>query len=162
MSTLATNRRDMLKLGALAAVPLAALAPAGALAAQAAANPAAEQAQIAALMREAVRRYNAGGVAACAGLTSCGGVLDLPGDIRALRLAGEAEPEVALADDQVTAHWSHPATAVREYAFDGDSTAERMARFQGNPAVQSESAVTLVAEMRRTADSWTIRRLHLA
>ncbi|MFC3100930.1 hypothetical protein [Altererythrobacter lauratis] len=162
MSTLATNRRDILKLGALAAAPLAALAPAGALATQAGANAEAELGKITALMRDAVRRFNAGGVAACAGLASCGDALALPGDIRALRLAGEADPEVALADDQMTAHWSHPATAVREHAFAGDSTAERMARFQGNAAAQSETAVTLVAEMWRRADGWTISRLYLA
>lgn len=159
MSSLATNRRDLLKLGALAAVPVAALAPAAAIAAP---DTAAEAAQVRALMRDAVRRFNAGGVAACADLTSCGDALALPPGTSALRLAGEAEPEVALAADGAAARWSQAAVAVRQQSFDGDTTLERMARFQGQVATQSESAVTLVADLARTAQGWAISRLHLA
>ena len=163
MSTLATNRRDLLKLGALAAVPVAALAPAAALAApDAVPDIAAEAAQVRALMREAVRRFNASGIIACADLTSCGNALALPPNTSALRLAGEAEPEVALAADGATARWSHAAVAVQQHSFEGDTTLERMARFQGQAATQSESAVTLVADLARTARGWAISRLHLA
>ena len=162
MSTLSTDRRTMLKFGALAAAPVAALAPGAVMAAQPAPDPAGDQAAVAALMREAVRRFNAQGTQGCTALAACAGAIALPAGLTALRLDGAAEPDVAVSEDGASARWTQSVTVVRDTAFDGDSTIERMARFQGQPAARSEAPARLAAELSRTAQGWVIGRLQLA
>lgn len=162
MNKLSSNRRDMLKLGVLAAVPGVVLAPQATPIAAPTPDPSMEGAYIAALIRDAVRRFNTGGAAACADLTGGSKAITLPAQVTALRLSDEAEADVAFAEGLDAARWSQAAVVVREKAFDGETTLERMARFQGQPATRSEQAGLLTAELSRTSTGWAITRLAFA
>lgn len=148
MSTGSTDRRNVLKLGALAAAPLAALAPGAVLAAEdgTAARLARleDEKAIAALARDALRRFDLFGIDPM---------------IIAITPNPQAEPQISLSADGTSATCRRACTAQIDTAFAGQTTLERMARFQGQSAARSTCPATLETRLQRTAQGWAVRSL---
>lgn len=151
MSAQSTDRRTMLKLGALAVAPLAALAPGVVLAADdgSAARLARleDEQAIAALARDVVKRVNAGEA------------LGQDPAISAVAPDQANDPHIIFATDGTSATLRRACTTRRDVAFTGQSTLEQMARFQGQAAASSVQSATLEAHMARTPQGWAVTRL---
>jgi hypothetical protein len=75
-------------------------------------------------------------------------------------LGGEAE--LTLADDALTATARCACRIEREIAFTGDTTLERMARFEGHGHHRHEERAVLTTEFVKGTRGWTIARARLA
>jgi hypothetical protein len=162
-----TDRRSMLKLGALAATPLAVLAPSAVLAASDDGTAARlslleTRTAIEELARKVVRRFNDGGVQACADLARCADAFRLDPQLSAIRPDPAADMVVELAADSSTATCRLACLAEHSLAFAGDTTIERMARFQGQSAATSTTSATLDLALERSGQGWTVRTMHVA
>ncbi len=161
-----TDRRSMLKLGALAATPLAVLAPSAVLAASddsAARLSLLETRQaIEDLARKVVRRFNNGGADACADLARCSDAFRLDPMLSAIRPDPDVDLAVELAADGASAICRQQCRAEQALAFAGNTTVERMARFQGHTETTGSTPATLELTMERSANGWAIRTMHVA
>lgn len=158
-----TTRRDALKLGALAAAPVAALAPAAALAGDGAAARLArmeDERAIEGLVKRFVRRFNGSGN--CGEFVASAGAIRIDPQVCAIRPDDSRDPQVTLAADGTKATWLSHAEVDLLTDFNGDTTIEKMARFQGQGTASSRSHRRLEADFARTRDGWTITRLTLA
>ncbi|MES2700874.1 MAG: hypothetical protein V4647_14785 [Pseudomonadota bacterium] len=148
-------RREVLKFGALAALPVAGLVPSAASAAddgsRARLAVLEDERAIREAARAAIARFNAG---------ACGDVACFDPAISAVVEDAAAAAEIALNGDDAT--YRRAATVARSTAFTGQTTIEKMARFQGHEAASKHSAGLIEARLTRTADGWTITRLALA
>lgn len=152
MSNNMTSRRDFLKTGALAAVPVAAGLPAAALAAddsKAALAHLQDERAIEALTRDVLRQFNRG---------EAGNLFDR--GIARVALDADAEPSLAIHGDMATARFA--CTVDTEHGLEGHGTLVEMARLQGNAGATSSTAKTLVARYTRQNDHWTIAALDIA
>ena len=142
----ATDRRSFLKTGALAAAPLAAIAPAAALADDGSRAKLArlEDARAIEGLHRALLRQP----------------LALGDEVRAVRQDHEATIEIA--EDGRTATSRCQCCVERDTAFTGESTVERMARFQGHGSHRHAEERTLVADYVKGKDGWSIDRVRLA
>jgi hypothetical protein len=153
MSTHSTNRRTLLKFGALAAAPLAVLAPGAVLAndgTKARLARLEDERAITAQLRDVLGRINAGDA------------LGLDPAISAVVPDLAAEPEITFTADGSSAAVRHACTVQRDLAFTGQTTLERMARFQGQTAATASGAATLDLRVLRNADGWAITTLTIA
>ena len=142
----ATDRRSFLKTGAIAAAPLAALAPAVALA---------DDGSMARLARLEDERVIEGLHRALLRQPSA-----LGDEVRAIRQDHDATIEIA--EDGRTATSRCRCCVERDTAFTGESTVERIARFQGHGSHRHAEERTLVADYVKGKDSWSIERVKLA
>jgi hypothetical protein len=150
MSNTTTSRRDFLKTGALAAVPVAAAGfPAAAIAAddsQAALARLQDERALEALTREALRQFNQGGSAQfAAGVTR-------------VALTDEAH-ELEVTGDTATARFA--CTVDTAHALEGQGTLLDMARLQGNAGRTETTGQTLLARYTRQQGQWAIAALDL-
>lgn len=153
-----TDRRSFLKTGALAAAPLAVAAPVTALAGDDSRAKLArleDERAIEALQRKLLRHLNGTG-------DRPAGVADLGSGLRAIAEDHSHEAVVELADDGLTARTRCACRVEREVAFTGDTTLERMARFEGHGSHRFEERRTLATEFVKGRDGWTIARAELA
>jgi len=158
-----TTRREALKLGALAAAPVAALAPAAAIAADDTAARLArmeDERAIAGLVKSFVRRFNGSGD--CGEFVASSGAIRINPQVCAIREDNSRDPQLAFAADSRTATWLSRAEVELLTDFEGDTTMEKMARFQGQGSASSRASRQLNAEFSRTTEGWTITRLTLA
>lgn len=142
----ATDRRSFLKTGALAAAPLAALAPAAALAddgTKARLARIEDERAIEALHRAFLRQPSALGDDVCA-------------------VNQDHEPAIEFAEDGNSATLRCECCVERDTAFTGDTTLERMARFQGHGSHRHSEEATLLGEYVRGKHGWTLRRVRFA
>ena len=72
------------------------------------------------------------------------------------------QAELTLAADGRTATARCACRVEREIAFTGDSTLERMARFEGQGHHRHEESAVLAMEFVKGADGWRIARARLA
>lgn len=153
MDKAATDRRSFLKNGALAAAPLAVMAPAAAFAAddgsQARLARLEDEKAIEALHRDLVREVNGGKHKLAEGLT-------------ALAPDPAHELQIAVADNGRSATCRRACMASFRTEFTGHSTLERMHRLQGQGSHAHEEARMLVAEYRKGKDGWAVERVRLA
>lgn len=161
-----TDRRNMLKLGALAAAPLAVLAPSAVLAAS---DENADRLSlletrqaIEDLARKVVRRFNSGGADACADLARCSDAFRLDPMLSAIRPDQDADMAVELAADGASAICRQQCLAEQAFAFAGNTTVERMARFQGQAETILSTPATFELTLERSAYGWAIRTMHVA
>jgi len=139
--TQTTDRRTMLKLGAVAAAPLVALVPAATVADDGTA------ARLALLedhgaIRQAMRAH----IAAMPELAE-----------------DHALPaEISLAPDGTAATYRRACTVQRHEAFTGQTTIEQMARFQGHGYTSHQTEATLEARLDRSSHGWAVTALALA
>lgn len=142
----ATDRRSFLKTGALAAAPLAALAPAAALAddgSKARLARLEDERAIEGLHRASLRQPATFGE-----------------DVRAIRQ--DHEPTIAIYDDGRSASSRCHCCVERDNAFTGETTVERMARFQGQGSHRHSEERVLVAEYVKNSEGWSIERIKFA
>ncbi|WAT18723.1 hypothetical protein OZN62_03880 [Aurantiacibacter sp. MUD11] len=158
-----TDRRSFVKLGALAATPVAVLAPAAAMAADDTAIRLArmeDERAIADLVKGFVRRFNGNGD--CSSFVASSGAIRIDPQVCAIREDSSRDPQLAFAADGSSASWQSRAEVDLLTDFDGDTTIEKMARFQGQGSASSRVSRRLEAEFARTQEGWTITRLALA
>lgn len=148
-------RRDVLKFAALAALPVAALVPSSASAAddgsRARLAVLEDERAIREAARAAIARFNAG---------ACGDVACFDPAVSALSEDAAAKAEIALNGDGAT--YRRAGAVGYDTAFTGQTTIEQMARFQGHGATTEHTAGLIEATLARTADGWTVTRLALA
>lgn len=149
----ATDRRSFLKTGALAAAPLAVMAPAAAFAAddgsKARLARLEDEKALGALHRDLVRGVNGGEHKLAQGLT-------------ALAPDPAHELQIAVADDGRSATCRRACAASFRTEFTGHSTLERMHRLQGQGVHSHEEPRELVAEYRKKENGWSVERVRLA
>ena len=145
-NSISTDRRSFLKTGAIAAAPLAALAPAAALADDG------SKARLARLEDErAIESLHRAFLRQPSGLGR---------DVRAVRQDHEASIEFA-ADGRSASLRCH-CCVERDADFTGETTVERMARFQGHGSHRHSEERVLVADYVKGKDGWSIERIAFA
>jgi hypothetical protein len=162
MGKTTTDRRSFLKTGSLVAAPLAMAAPVVALAddgSRARLARLEDERAIEALQRKLLRHLNGTGDG---GEFVALGAVDLGHGLRAIAEDMGHEAELTLSDDGITASARCACRVERETAFAGDSTPERMARFQGHGSHRHEERRTLATEFVKDQDGWRIARAQLA
>lgn len=147
-------RRDVLKFGALAALPVAALVPSAVSAADDSSRARLAVLEDERAIREAARaaiaRFNAG---------NCADLACLDPAVTALSEDAAAAAEIVL--EGMTATYRRSAMIERGTAFAGQTTIEQMARFQGHGATTEHAAGLIEARLTRTQDGWSVTRLAL-
>ncbi|MBT2134217.1 hypothetical protein KK137_07735 [Croceibacterium sp. LX-88] len=159
----ATNRRSFLKSSALVAVPIAAAAPAAALAADDSRAKLArleDERSIEALQRKFLRYLN--GAADCAEFIASPESIDLGQDVRSIAEDLGHEISLEFAENGLSAKARCACTLEREAEFTGHSTLEQMARFQGQGSHRHEERQVLVTEFIKGNDGWRIASARLA
>ena len=163
MGTTTTDRRSFLRTGSLVAAPLAMAAPAVALAddgSRARLARIEDERAIEALQRKFLRHLN--GTGDCGAFIASSDAVELGEGLRAIAEDMSHEPELALAEDGRTATARCACRIERETEFTGDSTLERMARFEGQGSHRFTEERVLATEFVKGKDGWTIARARLA
>ena len=158
-----TPRREALKLGALAAAPVAALAPAAALAADDSATRLArleDERAIGDLVKRFVRRFNGSGD--CGEFVANARAVRIDPQVKSIREDTSRDPQLFVAEDGRSARWQSHTEVELLSAFHGDTTMEKMARFQGQGSASMRTRRRLEAELSRANEGWIITRLALA
>lgn len=160
----ATDRRSFLKSGALIAAPVAAVGvPAAAFADDGSRAKLArleDERSLEALHRKFLRHLN--GAADCGELLASSNAVDLGHGLRAISEDMTHEAELVLADDGLTASARCRCRVEREIEFTGDTTLERMARFQGQGRHRHAEQRMLATEFVKDKEGWQIASARLA
>jgi len=152
-----TDRRSFLKTSALAAAPLAVAAPAAALAGDDSRAKLArleDERAIEALQRKFLRHLN--GTGDCGEFIASADAVDLGTGLRAIAEDLGHEAELTLADDGLTATARCACRVERETEFTGDTTLERMARFEGHGSHRHTEEQVLATAFVKGKDGWRI------
>lgn len=153
----ATDRRSFLKSGALVATPLAVAAPVAALADDGSRAKLArleDERAIEALHRKFLRHLN--GAGDCGEFIASSGGIDLGEGVRAISEDTGHDTVLELAEDGLSARTRCTCKVELETEFTGDTTLERMARFQGQGSYRHEERRVLATEYARGKDGWRI------
>lgn len=160
----ATDRRSFLKSGALIAAPVAAVGvPAAAFADDGSRAKLArleDERSLEALHRKFLRHLN--GAADCGEFIASSDAVDLGEGLRAISEDMAHEAELILAEDGLTASARCRCRVEREIEFTGDTTLERMARFQGQGSHRHTEQRMLATEFVKDEKSWRIASARLA
>ena len=163
MGNTTTDRRSFLKTGSIVAAPLAMAAPVAAFADDGTRAKLArleDERAIETLQRKFLRHLN--GTGDSGELMAQPGAVDLGQGLRAIAEDMSHESELTLSEDGLTARARCACRVEREIEFAGDSTLERMARFQGQGSHRHEERRTLATEFVKNKDGWRIARAQLA
>ena len=163
MDKTTTSRRSFLKTGAVVAAPLAVAAPVSALAADDSRARLArleDERAVEALQRKFLRHLN--GAGDCGEFIASSDAVDLGEGLRAVAADLADEAEVVLAEDGRSATARCACHIERETEFAGDSTLERMARFQGQGSHRFAEERVLATEFVKGSDGWRISKARLA
>lgn len=163
MNTTTTDRRSFLKTGAFAAAPLAAAVPVTALADNGDRAKLArieDERAIEAIQRKFLRHLN--GAANCAELVTSSDAIDLGEGLRSIAEDQRHDAFLELADDGLTARARCACKIEREIAFTGDTTVERMARFQGQGSHRHAEERVLATEYVKGKGGWRIAKARFA
>jgi len=160
----ATDRRSFLRTGALLAAPVIAIAaPAAALAAGESAGKLArleDERAIEALHRKFLRHLNGAGDAGA--LLAASHAVELGAGLRAISEDVRQEAKLVLAADGLSATSRCPCCIERETDLTGQTTLERMARFQGQGSHRHAEHRVLATQFLKTVDGWRITGASLA
>jgi hypothetical protein len=162
-NSISTDRRSFLKTGALVATPLVAAAPVAAFAADDSRAKLArleDERAVEALQRKFLRHLN--GAEDCGEFIASSDAVDLGEGLRAIAEDLGHEASLSLADDGLSATARCPCRIERETEFTGDSTIERMARFEGLGSHRHEERAVLATEFVKGKDGWRIAKARLA
>jgi hypothetical protein len=163
MDQTTTSRRSFLKTGAVVAAPLAMAAPVAALAADDSRAKLArleDERAVEALQRKFVRYLN--GTGDCGEFIASADAVDLGEGLRAIAEDMRHEATVELAEDGRSARARCACRVEREAEFTGDSTLERMARFQGQGSHRFAEERVLAMEFVKDNDGWRIAAARFA
>ena len=158
-----TDRRSFLKAGAIVAAPIAAAAPVVALAddgSRARLARLEDERAIGALQRKFLRHLN--GAADCGKFIASSDAVNLGQGLRAIAEDVAHEAELVLADDGLSATARCSCRVEREVEFTGDSTLERMARFQGQGSHRHAEERVLATDYVKGKDGWRIASARFA
>ena len=158
-----TDRRSFLKAGAIVAAPIAAAAPVAALAddgSRARLARLEDERAIEALQRKFLRHLN--GAADCGKFIASSDAVNLGQGLRAIAEDAGHEAELALADDGLSATARCHCRVEWEIEFTGDSTLERMARFQGQGSHRHAEERVLATDYVKGKDGWRIASARFA
>jgi hypothetical protein len=160
----ATDRRSFLKTGALMAAPLAAAAvPAAALAddgSRARLARLEDERALEALHRRFVQHL--GGHGDFSAAIASADAIDLGQGLRAISEHAGHAPAIEWAADGRRALARCACDVERETQFSGDTTLERMARFQGQGSHRQRERQVLATEFVKEAEGWQITGASLA
>lgn len=159
----ATDRRSFLKSGALLATPVVAAAPVAALAADDSRARLArleDERAIESLQRNLLRHLNGSGD--CGEYVASADAVDLGEGLRSIAEDMSHEATIELAEDGLSASARCACRVEREAEFTGDSTLERMARFQGQGSHRHSEQQVLATEFVKDKRGWRIARARLA
>lgn len=160
---IATDRRSFLKTGSLVAAPLALAVPAAALAADDSRAKLArleDERAVEALQRKFLRYLNGG--EDCRAYVASSDAVELGEGLHSIVEDMGHEPTLELAEDGLSAFARWTCRVERETAFAGDSTIERMLRFEGQGSHRQEERAVLATEFVKGPDGWRIARARLA
>ena len=158
-----TDRRSFLKAGAIVAAPIAAAAPVVALAddgSRARLARLEDERALGALQRKFLRHLN--GAADCGKFIASSDAVNLGQGLRAIAEDAGHEAELALADDGLSATARCHCRVEWEIEFTGDSTLERMARFQGQGSHRHAEERVLATDYVKGKDGWRIASARFA
>ncbi|MEO0062774.1 MAG: hypothetical protein RLZZ08_1334 [Pseudomonadota bacterium] len=160
-----TSRRSFLKSGALVAAPLAAVAavPVAALGVDGSASRLArleDERAIEGLHRQVLQKLN--GEGDCTSLRIAADAVQIDPALRAIAEQPGAERVIEFADGGHAASTRHLCRVELDSHFSGDSTLEKMARFQGHGSHQRAENRVLQTDYVKGKDGWKIARLALA
>jgi len=154
---ISTDRRSFLKTSALVAAPLAAAAPVAAFAGDDSRAKLArleDERAVEALQRKFLRHLN--GTADCGEFIASSDAVDLGEGLRAIAEDLGHEASLSLADDGLSATARCSCRIERETEFTGDTTLERMARFEGLGSHRHEERAVLATQFVKRKDGWRI------
>ena len=160
MDKTTTDRRSFLKTGAVVAAPLAVAVPASALAGDDRLARLEDERAVEGLRRKFLRHLN--GTGDCGQFIAPSGSVDLGEGLRSIAEDMRHEPELVLAEDGRSATARCACRVERETEFAGDSTLERMARFQGQGSHRFAEERVLATEFVKGRDGWRIAGARLA
>lgn len=152
-----TDRRAFLKSSAIVAAPLAMAAPAAALADDGSRTRLArleDERAIEALQRKFLRHVN--GAGDCAEFIVSSDAVDLGEGLRAIAEDLQHEAEFTLANDGRSASARCACRVERETVLTGDTTLERMARFEGHGRHRHEERAVLAMDYVKGEQGWRI------
>ena len=152
-----TDRRAFLKGGAVVAAPLAMAAPAAALADDGSRAKLArleDERAIEALQRKFLRHVN--GAGDCGAFMVSSDAVDLGEGFRAVAEDLHHDMAIELSVDGFSARTRCACRVERETAFTGDTTLERMARFQGQGSHRHEERRVLAMDYVKGKQGWRI------
>ncbi len=162
----ATDRRSFLKTGALVTAPLAAVAvPAAALADDGSRAKLArleDERAIEAVRRAVLRRINGDGPNECGEFLAAADAIELDEGLCSIAEDPVEEATLALSEDGARASCRQACRVELETAFTGETTLERMARFQGQGSHRHSEGRVLVTEYVKQAGEWKLAQLRLA
>lgn len=164
-TTPTTNRRAFLKSGAIVAAPIAAVAvPSAALAAddgsRAKLARLEDERAIEALHRTFLRQVNGSGE--CAALVTVSGAVAFEPGLKAIVEDHRHEAKIVLAEDGQSASLRCACQVELATEFTGDSTIERMLRFEGQDSHRHAEARLLATEFVKAPDGWRIASAQFA
>ena len=165
MEKTTTDRRSFLKTGAVVAAPLAVAAPVAALAADDSRAKLArleDERAVEALHRQTLCKLSGADAASVRTFAAHVEGEPLAGTLRAVLEDHAHEPELELAADGLSARASCRCRVELEAEFAGDSTIERMTRFQGQGSHRFAEERVLATEFVKGGDGWRITRARLA
>jgi hypothetical protein len=165
MSVPRTDRRSFLKTGAVAASPLALIAPAAALADDGSRAKLArleDERAIEGVVRAFLRRFNGTPGADCGEFLTRADAVELDAGVCSISEEATQDAVLEWSEDGRSVRYGRPCRAVIEQGFDGQSTLERMARFQGHGSHRRTEQRILAGHFIRSGESWAIDRLSLA
>ena len=163
MDKTTTSRRSFLKTGAVVAAPLAVAAPATAFAADDSRAKLArleDERAVEALQRKFLRHLN--GAEDCGEFIASSDAVDLGEGMRAIAEDMRHEATLEFAEDGLSARARCACRVERETEFAGDSTLERMARFEGHGSHRFAEERVLATEFVKGKDGWRIARARFA
>ena len=160
----ATSRRALLKAGVLAATPLAAVAaPAAVLADDGTRAKLArleDERAIERLHRAFLRRVN--GQGECGSFVAAADAVTLEPGVAAIADDPAHDPTLEFTANGRTATARRPVTVEIDTHFTGDTTLEKMARFQGHGSHRRREARVMLTQYVKGQHGWQIARLTLA
>jgi hypothetical protein len=165
MSASRTDRRSFLKTGAVAASPLAVIAPAAALADDCSREKLArleDERAIESLVRSFLRRFNGTPGADCGEFLARADAIELDTSVCSISEDATFDAAFEWSADGRTVSYERPCRAESECRFDGQTTLERMARFQGHGRHRRTEQRNLSGQFTRLGETWAIDRLRLA
>lgn len=163
----ATDRRSFLKTGALVTAPLAAVAiPAAALAAddgsRAKLARLEDERAIEALRRTVLRKINGDAAKDCGEFVASADAIELDEGLRSIAEDPVEEPALTLSDDGARATSRQACRVELETALTGNTTLERMARFQGQGSHRTSEKRMLLTDYVKQNGEWKLAHLRLA
>ena len=159
------GRRSFLKTGAIVAAPLAAAAPVAALAGDGSRARLArleDERAIEALQRAMLRRLSGADAGSLRAFAAHVGGAPLAGTVHAVLEDHAHELELEFAADGLSARARCHCRVEIEAAFEGDTTLERMARFEGRGSHRFAEERVLATEFVKGKDGWRIAGARLA